>query len=58
MKTTIMGKKLAYPENAANVQTYKNAVAAVNRMLGPPMSRKSRKNRKAKKTRKNKTHRA
>jgi len=58
MKTTIMGKKLAYPENAANVQTYKNAVAALNRMLGPPMSRKSRKNRKAKKTRKNKTRRA
>lgn len=58
MKTTIMGKKLAYPENAANVQTYKNAVAALNRMLGPPMSRKSRKNRKARKTRKNKTRRA
>jgi hypothetical protein len=58
MKTTIMGKKLAFPENAANVQTYKNAVAAVNRMLGPSMSRKSRKNRKARKTRKNKTRRA
>ena len=55
MKTTIMGKKLAFPENAANVQTYKNAVAAVNRMLGKHMSRKARKNRKS--TRKNKTRR-
>ncbi|NBQ48419.1 MAG: hypothetical protein EBU33_08205 [Sphingobacteriia bacterium] len=54
MKTTIMGKKLVFPENAANVQYYKNAVAMVNRMLGPPMSRKSRKNRK---THKNKTRR-
>ena len=58
MKTTIMGKKLAFPENAANVQYYKNAVASLNRMLGPPMSRKSRKNRKVRKTRKNKTRRA
>lgn len=53
MKTTITGKKLAFPENAANVQTYKNAVAAVNRMLGSPMSRKDRKARKNRKTRKN-----
>ena len=58
MKMTITGKKLAFPENAANVQEYKNAVVALDRMLGTPMSRKSRKNRKARKTRKNKTRRA
>ena len=55
MKTTIMGKKLAFPENAANVQYYKNATATLNRMLGAPQSRKGRKTRK---TRKNKTRRA
>jgi len=55
MKTTIMGKKLAFPENAADVQKYKNAVAMVNRMLPLKQSRTSRKNRKA---RKNKTRRA
>ena len=54
MKTTIMGKKLAFPENAANVQEYKNAVAALNRMLPLQKGGKSRKNRK---TRKNKTRR-
>jgi hypothetical protein len=52
MKTTIMGKKLAFPDNAANVQYYKNATAMVNRMFGKPQSRKGRKTRKARKTRK------
>jgi hypothetical protein len=51
MKTTIMGKKLAFPENAANVQYYKNATATLNRMLGAPQSRKGRKTRKTRKTR-------
>ena len=55
MKTTIMGKKLAFNENKANVQYYKNATATLNRMLGAPQSRKGRKTRK---TRKNKTRRA
>jgi len=54
MKTTIMGKKLAFNENKANVQYYKNATATLNRMLGAPQSRKGRKTRK---TRKNKTRR-
>jgi len=49
MKTTIMGKKLAFPENAANVQYYKNATATVNRLLS--QSRKGRKTRKTRKTR-------
>jgi hypothetical protein len=53
MKTTIMGKKLAFLENAANVQYYKNATATVNRLLS-----QSRKGRKTRKTRKNKTRRA
>jgi len=52
MKTTITGRKLAFPENAANVQYYKNATAMVNRMFGKPQSRKGRKTRKARKTRK------
>ena len=49
MVTTITGRKLAFPENAENVQYYKNAVAELNRMI--PLQ-KSRKNRKAKKLRK------
>ena len=60
MKTTITGKKLAFPENAANVQYYRNASAALNRMLSQPQpqfdtrkARKSRKTRNARKTRKN-----
>jgi len=48
-------KKLAFPDNAANVQYYKNATATLNRMLGAPQSRKGRKTRKS---RKNKTRRA
>jgi len=55
MKTTITGRKLAFPENAANVQYYKNATATVNRLLSQSQSRKGRKTRK---TRKNKTRRA
>jgi hypothetical protein len=55
MKTTIMGKKLAFNENAANVQYYKNATATVNRLLSQSQTRKGRKSRK---TRKNKTRRA
>ena len=55
MKTTITGRKLAFPENAANVQYYKNATAMVNRLLSQSQSRKGRKTRK---TRKNKTRRA
>lgn len=55
MKTTIMGKKLAFPENAADVQYYKNATAMVNRLLS--QSRKERKGRKTRKTRKNDTRR-
>ena len=51
-KTTIRGTKLAFNENAANVQYYKNATATLNRMLGAPQSRKGRKTRKSKKTRK------
>jgi hypothetical protein len=51
MKTTIMGKKLAFPENAANVQYYKNATATVNRLLSQSQSRKGRKSRKTRKTR-------
>ena len=58
MKMTITGKKLAFPENAADVQNYKNAVAMVNRMFPVKKGRKSRKNRKARKTRKNKTRRS
>jgi len=54
MKTTITGRKLAFPENAANVQYYKNATATLNRMFGKPQSRKN----KTRKTRKNKTRRA
>jgi hypothetical protein len=46
MKTTLTGKKLAFPENAADVQYYKNAVAMVNRMFPLETSSKSRKNRK------------
>jgi len=55
MKTTITGKKLAFPENAVNVQYYRNASAALNRMLSQPQfdTRKARKSRKARKTRKN-----
>jgi len=55
MKTTIMGKKLAFPENAANVQYYKNATATLNRIMSQSQSRKGRKTRKS---RKNKTRRA
>jgi len=51
MKTTIMGKKLAFLENAANVQYYKNATATVNRLLSQSQSRKGRKTRKTRKTR-------
>jgi len=51
MKTTITGRKLAFPENAANVQYYKNATAMVNRMFGKPQSRKNRKARKTRKIR-------
>ena len=51
MKTTIMGKKLAFPENAANVQYYKNATAMLNRMFGKPQSRKGRKSKKTRKIR-------
>ena len=47
--TTWKGTKLVFPENAADVQYYKNATAELNRMF--PLQ-KSRKNRKAKKTRK------
>jgi len=54
MKTTITGKKLAFPENAANVQYYKNAAAMVNRMFPLEKSPKTRKNRKNR----NKTRRA
>jgi len=54
MKTTIMGKKLAFPENAANVQYYKNATATLNRIMSQSQSRKN----KTRKTRKNKTRRA
>jgi hypothetical protein len=49
MKTTITGRKLAFPENAANVQYYKNATATVNRLLS--QSRKGRKTRKTRKIR-------
>jgi hypothetical protein len=51
MKTTIMGKKLAFPENAENVQYYKNATAMVNRLLSQSQTRKGRKSRKVRKTR-------
>jgi hypothetical protein len=51
MKTTIMGKKLAFPENAANVQYYKNATAMLNRIMSQPQTRKGRKTRKTRKTR-------
>ena len=54
MKTTIMGKKLAFPENAANVQYYKNATATLNRIMSQSQSRKN----KTRKSRKNKTRRA
>ena len=46
MKTTITGRKLAFPENAANVQYYKNATATVNRLLSQSQTRKGRKTRK------------
>jgi len=55
MKTTITGRKLAFPENAANVQYYKNATAMLNRIMSQPQTRKGRKSKKA---RKNKTRRA
>jgi hypothetical protein len=51
MKTTIMGKKLAFPENAANVQYYKNATAELNRIMSKVQTRKGRKSRKVRKTR-------
>ena len=44
-------KKLAFPENAANVQYYKNATAMVNRLLSQSQTRKGRKSRKVRKTR-------
>jgi len=44
-------KTLKFPDNAANVQYYKNATAMVNRMFGKPQSRKNRKARKTRKTR-------
>jgi hypothetical protein len=52
MVTTITGRKLAFPENAENVQYYKNAVAELNRIMSKVQTRKGRKTRKAKKTRK------
>ena len=54
MKTTIMGKKLAFNENKANVQYYKNATATLNRIMSQSQSRKN----KTRKSRKNKTRRA
>jgi hypothetical protein len=51
MKTTIMGKKLAFPENAENVQYYKNATAELNRIMSKVQTRKGRKARKMRKTR-------
>lgn len=47
MVTTIMGKKLAFPENKANVNEYKRVTTTVTN------SRKRRKSRKERKTRKN-----
>jgi len=47
MVTTIIGKKLAFPENKANVNEYKRVTSMISN------SRKSRKSRKARKTRKN-----
>ena len=54
MKTTITGKKLAFPENAADVQYYKNGVAMLERMFPLEKGYKSRKNRNTR----NKTRRA
>ena len=51
MKTTMRGRKLAFNENAANVQYYKNATAMINRMFGKPQSRKGRKSKKTRKIR-------
>ena len=53
MVTTITGKRLAFPENKANINEYKRGVEMMNRMFGKTQSR-----RKARKTRKNKTRRA
>ena len=53
MVTTIMGKKLAFPENKVNINEYKRGVEMMNRMFGKSQTRKGRKTRKARKTRKN-----
>ena len=52
MITTMLGKKLAFPENKANVNEFMRGSPTANSNYG-----KSRKNRKARKTRKNKTRR-
>jgi hypothetical protein len=51
MKTTVRGRKLAFNENAANVQYYKNATAELNRIMSKVQTRKGRKARKMRKTR-------
>ena len=51
MITTITGRKLAFPENAENVQYYKNATAELNRIMSKVQTRKGRKSRKTRKTR-------
>ena len=51
MVTTITGRKLAFPENAENVQYYKNATAELNRIMSKVQTRKGRKSRKTRKTR-------
>ena len=53
MVSTIMGKKLAFPENKANVNEYKRVSNTINSIY-----RNSRKGRKTRKSRKNKTRRA
>lgn len=55
MVTTMLGKKLAFPENKANVNEFMRGSSAINGNYGK--ARKSRKNRKSKKTRENKTRR-
>ena len=50
MVSTIMGKKLAFPENKANVNEYKRVSNTINSIY-----RNSRKGRKTRKSRKNKT---
>jgi hypothetical protein len=53
MITTMLGKKLAFPENKANVNEFMRGSTAVN-----GNHRKSRKSRKSRNARKNKTRRA